>query len=343
MGLDKAMLELNVNARSPGAITTALKKVKEMTATETIAKESPVHLVLDPGVYRETVRYNISNPLVMESAAGTKAEDCVLQVDNCEAYNRGQQKRAVFFIGSNATSVTLKNFTICNSHQKGGSLLYSPANCAEALVWSNVSGTLFCENMRIEGRQNALFVKGFSWFLNSHFVGDVDFISGEPDTSLFENCIIEAIEDNRGESYISFAVNSSTLAHKSGFVFSDCSFVATGRKAGSVFACRTEGKGKPSSKKNWDSAAFVNCTFSDVYNADFLFDDHMNLEVFPRGNATCGIREYGSKTASSTGELSPAEIRRNVKIYTLTEDDYFKGYASRYLILHDTPFAQTLR
>ena len=337
------MLELNVNARSPGAITSALKKVKEMTAAETIAKESPVHLVLEPGVYRESVRYNISNPLVMESAAGTKAQDCVLQVDNCESYNRGQQKRAVFFIGSNATSVTLKNFTICNSHQKGGSLLYSPANCAEALVWSNVSGTLFCENMRVEGRQNALFVKGFSWFLSSHIVGDVDFISGEPDTSLFENCTVEAIEDNRGEGYLSFAVNSSTAAHKSGFVFSGCSFVATGRKAGSVFACRTEGKGKPSSKKNWDSAAFINCTFSDVYNSDFLFDDDMNLEVFPRGNATCGIREYGSKTASSSGELLPDESRRNVKIYTLTEDDYFKGYASRYLILHDTPFAKTLR
>ena len=69
----------------------------------------------------------------------------------------------------------------------------------------------------------------------------------------------------------------------------------------------------------------------------------MNLEVYPRGNAKCGIREYNSKITLKGGKVTEADTsKRNIKSYTLTEDDYFNGYASRYLILHDTPFSELL-
>ena len=84
------MLELNVNTKSPAAITAALKKIKEMIFTGTVAKDTAIHLILEPGSYRETVRYNLSNPLAIESVPGTKAEDCVILADNCEAYKRSQ-------------------------------------------------------------------------------------------------------------------------------------------------------------------------------------------------------------------------------------------------------------
>ena len=43
------MLELNVNTKSPAAITAALKKIKEMISTGTVAKDTAIHLILEPG------------------------------------------------------------------------------------------------------------------------------------------------------------------------------------------------------------------------------------------------------------------------------------------------------
>ena len=66
----------------------------------------------------------------------------------------------------------------------------------------------------------------------------------------------------------------------------------------------------------------------------------MNLTIYPRGNTTNGIREYGTRTADKNGKIVAADTaRRSIMSYTLTEDDYFKGYASRFLILRDTPLA----
>lgn len=336
------MLELNVNTKSPAAITAALKKIKEMISTGTVAKDTAIHLILEPGSYREKVRYNLSNPLAIESVPGTKAEDCVILADNCEAYNKGQQNRAVFSFGPNATNVSLKNFTISNTHVKTSEELYSAEDSAEALAWNNTTGTLFCERIKLEGHQNTLFVKGFSWFLNSSISGDVNFIYGEPDTCLFENCAIEVIADNRGD-FDGFAINSHAIAEKTGFVFTNCRFLGEKRKKNFVYACRTDGAGNSESKKDWDSIAFINCIFSDIFAQELLWDDDMNLEVYPRGNAKCGIREYNSKIALKGGKVTEADTsKRNIKSYTLTEDDYFNGYASRYLILHDTPFSELL-
>lgn len=334
------MLELNVNSKSPAAITAALKKIKEMISTGAVEKHTPVHIILDAGFYRETIRYNLSNPLIMESAPGVKNTDCLIQADNCEAYNKGQNNRAVFVIGPNATNVSLKNFTVSNVHVKTVEEGSTLGDAAEALVWNNTSGTLFCEGMRIEGRQNTLFVKGFSWFLNSAVSGDVDFIYGEPDTSLFEDCVIEMLDDNRGD-FNGYAVNSHAVAEKPGFIFSGCRFLGDKRKKSGIYACRTDGLGNSGSEKYWDSIAFINCLFSDGYSPELLWDDDMSLEVYPRGNARFGIREYNSRSVSKSGKVSESDtVRRNVRTYTLTEDDYFNGYASRYLILHDTPFAE---
>ena len=109
------MIEINVSSKSPAALTSALKKIKEMSSSGSISKDSAVHIILEPGMYRESVRYNLSNPVVIESFPGTKADECVLKADNCESYNSGINNRGVFVFGPNATKVTLKNFTIENA------------------------------------------------------------------------------------------------------------------------------------------------------------------------------------------------------------------------------------
>ena len=93
------MLELSVSSKSPAAITVALKKIREMVTSGGVSKSTPVHIILEPGVYREIIKYNLPNPLVMESIPGTKAADCVIQAENCESFNKGAEYRAVFVCG----------------------------------------------------------------------------------------------------------------------------------------------------------------------------------------------------------------------------------------------------
>ncbi len=334
------MLELSVNTKSPAAITAALKKIHEMVMSGAVAKNAPVHITLEPGSYREVIKYNLSNPLVMESTPGTPAASCTIQAENCEAFHKGAENRAVFVIGPNASNITLKNFTIVNTHNKSVAEGNTLPDAAEAFCWNNSTGTLFAEGMRFEGRQNTLSVKGYSWFLNCYVSGDTDFISGDCDTAFFENCEIHVREDNRGD-FPAYAVSSRALAEKPGIVFSSCRFTGEKRRKSPIFLYRTAGKGCQSSQKDWDSMALVNCFVSDIFDDSFVWDDDMELEVYPRGNAKTGFREYNTRIVMKNGKVAAADTtRRNIKSYTLTDDDYFRGYASRYLILHDTPFAE---
>ena len=336
------MLDLNINTTSPAAINSALKKIKEMVTAGAITKETPVHLTLEAGTYRETIRYNLSNPLIMESAAGVKPEDCVIQADNCEAFNKGIDARGVFVIGPNATNISLRHFSIINTHNKTSQNDVSLNDAAEALSFNNTNGTLFAEGMIIDGKQNTLFLKGISWFLDCTVSGDSEFIYGEIDTAFFEHCRIHLKEDTRGE-FTGFAIKSSALNSKQGLVFDNCTFSAEKRKKSQLFVYKTDGKATQDSPNGWDSVAFVRCLFSELYNQELVWDDDMQLEVFPRGNAKSGVREFNSKVIQKNGTVVEAETSlRNVKTYTLTQDDFFAGYASRYLVLKETPFAAKL-
>ncbi|MCH5291163.1 MAG: hypothetical protein J1D88_05295 [Treponema sp.] len=334
------MLELSVNTRSPAAITAALKKIREMVMTGAVPKTTSIHIILEPGIYREIVRYNLSNPLIIESSPGTKPQDCVVQAENCEAFHAGPENRAVFVVGPNATDVSLKNFSVINTHVKTGSADFSAPDAAEAFFWNNTTGTLSAKHMRFEGRQNTLYVKGFCWFLNCFFSGDTDFIYGDCDTALFEDCEIFTRGDNRGERN-GYVVKSLALANKAGFVFSSCRFTAENRKKNSIYIFRTEGKGGATTAKCWDSAALINCMVSDDYDPELEWDDDHELEVYPRANAKIGWREYNTRVVLKNGSIEDSDTsRRNIKSYVMTEDEYFNLYSSRYLILRDTPFAK---
>lgn len=334
------MLELSVNSKSPAAIAAALKKIHEMSMTGAIEKSSPIHITLEAGLYRESVRYNLSNPLIIEGSAHTKAKDCIIQADNCEAFRKGVTNRSVFSIGPNVTNITIRNLSIINTHTKsvmeGNTLMDS----AEALAWDNTSGMLKVENVHLEGRQNTLYVKGYAVFKDCYITGDTDFIYGEPDTVLFENCSVHVREDNRGD-FNGYAIMCRSAAEKKGFVFADCTFTADKRRKSKLFVYRTAGKGSSVTKRDWDSVAFVNCTMSNLFEQELVWDDDMNLVVYPRGNAMTGIREYNTRVVNADGSSEPADTAlRNVKTYSLTDDDYFGGYASRYLILKNTPFEE---
>jgi len=307
------MLEISVNTRSPAAITAAFKKIREMVKSGAVSNTTPVHLTLEPGSYTEIISYNLSNPLIMESVSGTKAEDCIVQAENCEAFHKGPDARAVFSIGSNATNITLRNFSIINTHLKTITEGSTAEDCAEAFCWNNTNGTLFADGMRFESRQNTLCVKGFSWFLHCYVKGDTDVIWGNCNTALFEDCDIFLREDNRGD-YNAFAVKSLAVAQKSGFVFSGCRFTGEKRKKAALFVMRTLGKGSALTPDCWDSVALIHCMVSALYDPELAWDDDHNLTVYPRANAKTGWREFDTRIVSKGGKVEEADTsRRNVK------------------------------
>ena len=334
------MLKLTVNPRTVGSITAALKKIREMIMTGAAAKDTPVHMLLEAGTYTESVRYNLPNPLILESTPGTKPEDCIIQVDNCESFNHGAENRGVFVVGPSATNVKIKSLTILNTHLKSVLEGQTTLDSGEAFVWNNTDGTLLAENVRFTGRQNVLTLKGFTWFKNCEITGDIDVISGEAKTAFFEDCLITLREDNRGD-YNGYAVKSRAVPDGQGFVFFNCRFTGDRRKKSSLYVARTEGKGNAKSLNGWDNIALLNCHVSDAFNPELVWDDDMELDVYPRGNAANGVREYNTRTVAKNGTVTEADTaQRNVKSYLLTKDDYFARYASRYLILKDTPFGQ---
>ena len=334
------MLELSVNSKSPAAVTAALKKIHEMSMTGAVEKGVPVHITLESGIYRESIRYNLSNPRIIEGSSHSKAGDCIIQADNCEAFRKGVANRAVFSLGPNVTSMTLRNLSIINTHNKsvmdGNTLMDS----AEALAWDNSTGMLKAEGIRLEGRQNTLYLKGYALFKDCYITGDTDFIYGEPDTVCFENCNVHVRDDNRGD-YNGYAVMCRTVAGRKGFIFSDCVFTADKRRKGSVYVYRTLGKGSALTRKDYDNVAFVNCSMSELFGKELVWDDDMNLVVYPRGNASAGVREYCTRVVKADGSVEPVDTAlRNVRTYSLTDDDYFSGYSSRYLIFKNTPFEE---
>lgn len=332
------MLEISVRHNSPAAISAAFKKIREMVMTGAVSKTTTVHVTIEAGSYREQVKYNLSNPLIMETIPGTKAENCEILADNCEAYKSGLENRAIFIFGPNVTQVTLRNFSIRNTHNKSVTDKNTLADSAEAFAWNNEKGTLHAEGLRIYGRQNSLYVKGSTWFKNCYIEGDKDFIYGEPEVALFEDCQINLIEDNRGE-YDAAAIKSGAVADKPGYVFLNSTFKCVKRRHNKVFVCRTEGKASAETKNNWDNIAFINCAFDDLYDKELIGSDDMDLEVFPRGNSQIGVREYNSKVFKDEKNMQPADtVRRNIKCYKLTDEDYFMSYASRFLILKGTAF-----
>ena len=77
-----------------------------------------IHILLSNGEHHglehERLFYNLPNPLVIESVSGDSSK-CALRSENCEAFHKDTENRAVLTFGEKCTSVSLKNFTIENT------------------------------------------------------------------------------------------------------------------------------------------------------------------------------------------------------------------------------------
>ena len=327
------MLEIAVHANAPLAIAAAFKKMHEMVKSGSLADDAPIHLTVAPGQYYEILSYNLSNPLIMETPAGTSPEACVITAENCEAFHRGCENRAVFVVGMAATRGTIRGFTIENTHIKTENA--ENGNQAEAFCWHNQKGRLLAERMRFVSRQNTLHVKGVSWFRDCYVTGDVDFIAGSCDVSLWERCHIHTRADNRNGSHTAYAVQSTAQNGSRGFVFADCAFTADARPADApAYVARSAGLGSATSADGWDSVALVNCTLDGGYHASLWADDGSVAVYPPVSSATLGWREYNTKTADESGLLVAADTaRRSRHGYVMSDKEFAAHYASAAAVL----------
>ena len=330
------MIELTVNSNATAAISNAFRKISDMVKTGAIEKDTLVHIVLGKGVYSELLSYNLPNPLIMEAASGIARENCVIKAENCEAFHKDTENRSVFVIGPNATFVTLKGFTIQNTHVK--TLPDEKlGNQAEAICFHNYRGLLTAENVAFLSHQDTIHVKGFSYFKNCYVEGDVDYIWGYCDTSLFENCTIHTTKDNRGDC-TAFVLQSRALNRRRGFIFKDCNFTAEKRVSAKIYIARSAGTGKIDSKDRWDSVALINCTVDESYAPEFFTDENGTREVFPKGSALVGWREYGTKTKKEDGSIVEADTSCRYPLsYVMSDEEYKMNYESTETILRDFP------
>ena len=285
-----------------------------------------VHILLEDGEHRglehERIFYNLPNPLVIESVSGD-ASKCALRSENCEAFHKDTENRAVLTFGEKCTSVTLKNFTIENTHVKTTDDA-ALGNQAEAICFHCQTGELLCEGMCFISRQDTIHVKGISRFKNCYVTGDVDFIWGYCNYSVFENCKLHTREDNRGSDRPAYVLQSRAWNSKPGFVFINCDFTADNRgKNAKIYIGRSQGTGKPDSVDRWDSIALVNCRISDRYDPALWTDEDGTRAVYPKkGSAFSGWREYGTKILHADETLSDYDTRLQEKHgYTMTEDE----------------------
>ena len=266
-----------------------------------------IHIFLEDGEHsgleRERIFYNLRNPLVIESVSGDRSK-CALRSENCEFFHKDTENRAVITFGEKCTSVTLRNFTIENTHIKTAEDV-SLGNQAEALCFHCQQGKLFCEGMRLISRQDTIHVKGVSRFRNCHISGDVDYIWGYCDYSLFEKCVLHTRHDNRGPDKAAYVLQSRAWNSRPGFVFADCEFTADDRDGNSrIFIARSQGTGRPDSADRWDSVALINCRISELYNPALWTDENGSRAVYPeKGSASCGWRQFGSKIVRKDGSV----------------------------------------
>ena len=279
--------------------------------------------MLAAGKYPGILSYNLPNPLILEGMAGTKPEDIVLLAENCEAFHKDTENRAVFVIGPNASEVTLRGFTIENTHLKSCDDA-SLGNQAEALCFHNQNGSLLCQNMRFISRQDTVHVKGFSRFEDCYITGDIDFIWGYCDTSVWVNCKIHTREDNRPGIRPAYVVQSRALNSRPGFIFVDCTFTADRRPEGSeLWIGRSQGTGAKDSVDRWDSIALIDCKIDENYDDRIWTDEDGKKTVYPeKGCKDFGWREFGTKRINSNGdEIADNTAVRNPHGYFMKKEE----------------------
>jgi pectin methylesterase-like acyl-CoA thioesterase len=236
-----------------------------------------------------------------------------------------------------ATGIVLDSVTVMNLHPQGSRVLptlpasttiatgatssatfvnySSPVTPAETLYFNTsftattAPGTLVARHSNFVSYQDTLQLKGFAWFYDSFVTGDTDFIWGNANAALFENCEIKSRNNPNGSSvvqsraYLGFgdagAPGDFDTSYP-GFVFLNSALTKedgtfTAYLARSPGAATVSGTAAPFFYLQYDIVSYVGCTMdSHIAPVGWNVSGSNPPGANVRPNPVAGWREYKS-------------------------------------------------
>lgn len=151
-----------------------------------------------PGIYIELVHYvaAVSGQTITINGTGTEkfGKDVVIQYTNNEYMNGGSggtMRRPSFYF--NGANLILKNVTLKNTSSRSAG---TDPGQAEALYFDGNNRTMAAYNCSFLSHQDTIQTKGKNWFYKCYIEGDTDYIWGQADAALFEECELVSINDS---------------------------------------------------------------------------------------------------------------------------------------------------
>ncbi len=280
---------------------------------QNLTKSGPATITVKNGTYPELLYLRNKDNLTI---TGESREGVVIQYQNSEGLNAGSAGRPVFLVEL-ADLLTLENLTLKNTTIKTSS-----GGQAET-IYFNSTGRLIAKNANFISEQDTLQLKGYSWFYRTLVAGNVDFIWGNNNVSLFEESEIRSLGDSSNASNGGYVVQARTLtAADKGFVFLNSNLtqgagpVGHTIPAGATYLARS-----PGGTTTWDNVVFINSRMDTHINAAGWAVAGVNGQPAPNpvvSTTTAGWREFATMDASGNTinlasrvggrELSLAEV-----------------------------------
>lgn len=319
--------ELKISHTDPDADFYTLQGAIDFCATH-IDLNAPKTFRMDDGIYQEIIYLrDQSNITVKGNAADNTAVN--IQYDNSNDINGGigggtnidqfapvgtvvpsSGGRSVVILDGNSDKIRFENVTIENAY--GWTL--GKNGQAEALYINNKSAAFI--NCRVLSFQDTLLPGGgYNWFKDCFIAGATDFIWGSGKVVLFEDCQLHAPTGTR--AVMQARVREGYL----GYVF--------------LNSCFTVGAGVTSSTLIYqyepDNLTFLNCTFADIYGANFVGENKPLTPAVPTVGTGCKLYNCKTESGANLYESIPAAVRNTV--LQLSDEQYNQYFGTRKTIM----------
>lgn len=283
---------------------------------QNLGKSDAATITVKNGTYPELLYLRNKDNLTI---TGESREGVVIQYQNSEGLNPGSAGRPVFLVEL-ADMLTLENLTLKNTTIKTSS-----GGQAET-IYFNSTGRLIAKNANFISEQDTLQLKGYSWFYRTLVAGNVDFIWGNNNVSLFEESEIRSLGDSSNASNGGYVVQARTLtAADKGFVFLNSNLtqgagpVGHTIPAGATYLARS-----PGGSATWDNVVFINSRMDTHINTAGWAGAGVNGQPAPNPvtpTATTGWREFATMDAGgNTISLASRVGGRELSLAEVTSD-----------------------
>lgn len=260
---------------------------------QNLTKTDAATITVNNGTYNELLYLRNKDNLTI---IGESREGTLIQYQNSEALNGGSSGRPVFLVEL-ADMLTLENLTLKNTTIKTSS-----GGQAET-IYFNSTGRLIAKNANFISEQDTLQLKGYSWFYRTLVAGNVDFIWGNNNVSLFEESEIRSLGDSSGPTNGGYVVQARTVsATDKGFVFLNSELTyGVGQTGNNIPTGATYLARSPGGTSSWDNVVFINSRMDTHINPAGWAGAGVNGQPAPNPSvpsATSGWREFSTMDAN---------------------------------------------